>query len=229
MDACKATNLPPDVQGTRLPAWLLPAVSDELRNKLRPDIVVIAGLTQQMVNTCSNVHDLLVSGTIPNLVIHVIEVGYGRDTDLATTEGRKTEQHRQLMDFLRHEYRSQVRLHIIAIGRTGSIPRSLATHLDQLGISPAQADKLSRKLHRHAVAYVDKLYTQRRALEAEIVKAKRSAASQQHNKRPRIEQPGQQPLGIGPPPKRQQKPAPPFYNPPRKRAACHDGRGPDNG
>ena len=124
MDAGKLTQLPEGVAGKRLPAWLLPKLTHEVRDRLRPDILVISGLTHRMVAAASpGPHALLLSGTrVSNLKIHVFEVGFCSDKNMTDLDKQKAEQHQQLVALLRDEYgQSKVRLHIYpSAGRAAS-------------------------------------------------------------------------------------------------------------
>jgi hypothetical protein len=55
MDASKAKDVPEDVDGTRIPAWMLPQLPETTRNSMRPDLLIVEGLAQsevtQMIKT----------------------------------------------------------------------------------------------------------------------------------------------------------------------------------
>jgi phosphoribosylcarboxyaminoimidazole (NCAIR) mutase len=159
MDAGKASELPEEVAGKRLPVWLLPSESEELRQKLRPDIVIVEGLPS---NTIVAENDRL-----RNTKIHVIEVGYGSDTNHADKETEKMAQHQAFLTKLREQEfcrggGAPVFYHVITLGRCGTVPASLSTLLQtHLGVGESQATTCIRKLHRSAVHWVQKFYIHR--------------------------------------------------------------------
>ncbi len=86
MDAGTKASLPADVQGKRLPAWLLPHISEDERQRLRPDLCVIEGLSRlDTSGTSDEVHALLMPNK-KNYVVHIMEVGYC--SDIATTRAK---------------------------------------------------------------------------------------------------------------------------------------------
>ena len=61
MDACGPDATPDTVAATRLPPWSMPTMPARLRDKLRPDILIIEGLPLHLQCSCR---------------IHIIKVGY---------------------------------------------------------------------------------------------------------------------------------------------------------
>jgi hypothetical protein len=159
MDAGKASELPEEVAGKRLPAWLLPSESDEVRQKLRPDIVVVEGLP-----SCTLVAS---NARLRHTKIHVIEVGYGSDTNHSDKETEKMAQHHAFLAKLREQEfcrngGASVFYHVITLGRCGTVPASLSDLLQtHLGVGESQATTCIRKLHRNAVHWVQKFYIHR--------------------------------------------------------------------
>ena len=105
MDATAADKIPPGVTDTRIPQWILPHLHDGTRLKMRPDLLIIQGL--------SNTHPILpliAHGYIPNLeelraiqaatVIHLIELTYTSDVDMKIP--KKQTQHLELIQHLQH-------------------------------------------------------------------------------------------------------------------------------
>jgi hypothetical protein len=43
MDATTKEDLPPGVASNRIPPWVLPSISDEVHNRLRPDLLIFQG------------------------------------------------------------------------------------------------------------------------------------------------------------------------------------------
>ena len=105
MDACPSTQLPPGVQATRLPPWLLPRghpAATEL-TKCRPDVLIIEGLPACLLagKTDDQIRALLKARQTS---IHILEVGFGSDTNHADKESDKREQHARLLQILTQPY-----------------------------------------------------------------------------------------------------------------------------
>jgi ribonuclease HI len=175
MDAGAASDLPEDVQGKRLPAWLFPSTAtyseaeiqaqEALRLRLRPDILVVEGLTAQAARGTEDA----IRRILPYCKIHIFEVGYCRDTDHKQKDDDKQEQHAQLEKLLRSYGRTALYHPPITLGRTGTIPSSLIKTLrDIIGLTAPKADVTAKALARHAIRYLDKLYTHRQVHEATL-------------------------------------------------------------
>jgi len=173
MDAGAASNLPDDVQGKRLPAWLFPSTAnisearaqDAIRLRLRPDILVIEGLTAQAASG----HTDEIRRTLPQCKIHIFEVGYCRDTDHKQKDDDKRKQHEELTNLLQSYGYKVVNHDPITLGRTGTIPASLITTLrGTFGLTAhkSKSEETAKTLARHAIRYLDKLYTHRQVHEA---------------------------------------------------------------
>ena len=104
MDATSLRNLPLGIHSTRLPRWLLPDVDPVTRNKLRPDILLIQGLSPASYSGKHNLLDACDCDTLAHLhstcVIHLIEVGFTSDASQADSLYRKRSQHTFLVRLL---------------------------------------------------------------------------------------------------------------------------------
>jgi ribonuclease HI len=102
LDACPASNLPPGVDGTRLPAWMLPEghpYGSELVG-CRPDMLIIEGLPSNVVRgkSITEMREVLLQR--PDIKIHIIEFGYCADTAHRERDEEKREQHDRLVRIL---------------------------------------------------------------------------------------------------------------------------------
>jgi hypothetical protein len=178
MDAGAEKDLPKDVHGKRLPAWLLPPVDASLteaeraeqeltRKKLRPDILVIEGLSASDTTGPAEAVRSHIASRLKQLTVHVIEVGYTSDIDHEGKSDVKTAQHEALVAELK-KAGFEVKYHEpFTLGRCGSIPASLInTFKKAFKMSTHRAEEYANKLTRHAVHWVDKMYTHRMCLEA---------------------------------------------------------------
>ena len=88
MDATAKRAAPDTVYDTRLPAWLLPDVPVSTRAKMRPDILLIAGLPLASVRGLG-VNKRLSTPALKtlqrNCTVHVIEVGYCSESSACTS------------------------------------------------------------------------------------------------------------------------------------------------
>ena len=79
MDACGRDATPDTVAATCLPPWLLPTMPARVRDKLRPDILIINGLPLHAGNAFTTASPSL-SHLQRSCRIHMIEVGYCSDS-----------------------------------------------------------------------------------------------------------------------------------------------------
>jgi len=100
MDATSANSLPSGVSATRIPPWVLPTVPDDQRRRLRPDLLIFAGLA----STDTRLPPPETRAT-PNLrslqrgvTIHIIELTFTSHHDNALTD--KMQQHTLLVSLL---------------------------------------------------------------------------------------------------------------------------------
>ena len=200
MDAGPASNLPEGVSGKRLPAWLLPDLPDSEKLKMRPDLLIVTGFENPGDDAppgdtwCGLLHQRAPA------TIHIIEVGYGHDTALADKDLEKREQHMALYNELTkpgHFAPQFVKYHTVPLGRCGAIPSSLRTVFRDLGLGSTEASvgTCAKKLHVHAVHWLEKMYTHRQALDRRS--APGQAAPRPRNLNPLI--PKQRLARTGPP------------------------------
>ena len=166
MDAGPLADLPPGVDGKRLPAWLmLPGLTDEERAKLRPDVFIIKGFP----TPAKDAPDLQIWQALLHSALatfHIFEAGYGNDTNQEDKDLEKQAQHAKLLALLTQIFGAhRVHLHTVPLGRCGAIPASLKKTLIDLGFTAAKADKCTHKLHVHAVQWVEKMYTYRQSMD----------------------------------------------------------------
>ena len=147
MDACAAGALPHYVSATRLPPWLLPGMPDGQRKKLRPDILIVEGLSKRDVEDDDD--------PSPNrgCTVHIIEVGYCGDLGHAAKRLAKEDQHRELAAALQEAgwkvaYGQD---HIITVGVGGTIHNGTIPTLQDLGVTKAAAQACMRSIHTNTV------------------------------------------------------------------------------
>ena len=159
MDAGSAADLPEGVNGKRLPPWLFLPEDAEVGTRLRPDIL--------LVNCPSHTSSTPVPRDTPKH-IYIIEVGYGSDINMQDKEVLKAQQHTELTRLLEKKgLNNTVTTHTIILGRTASIPTSLAVLLGSsvAKLTREHIKRVSTKLNTHAVHYIQHLYRARRAAE----------------------------------------------------------------
>ena len=170
MDAGTQADLPASVQGKRLPAWLLPEelITAAERRKLRPDMLIIEGLIvyAEDLEDEQSMHELRASKLMRSgVVCHIFEVGYCSDTDSTSKEAEKRDQHKRL-EILLMSQGLKVEYHAIPLGRCGTIPACLPTLLKStLGMDSTSIAGCTRKLHRHAVRFVETMYQARQCVD----------------------------------------------------------------
>ena len=180
MDACRASDLPDGILGTRLPSWLLPRSclptimcprTDQplsptvVRRKLRPDLLFVEGLNASDVQRSASVRRSLRG----RCTVHVVEVGYVVEST-ASVEDRlrqKCEQHADLCAALR---RAGWQLHndgptVLLLGQAGAVFSAWADGLQGLGVSSTAADALMRDLHLHSLRAATAINMRRLQLE----------------------------------------------------------------
>ena len=156
---------------------------EQTRKKLRPDILVIEGLSAK--DTTGPIEEVRshIASRLKQLTVHVIEVGYGSDIDHATKESDKRSQQEALVAVLQKAGFAVTFHDPVTLGRCGSIPTSLInTFKKTFKMSTHRADEYANKLTRHAVHWVDKMYTHRMCLEASATHSGCHAHQQQQRK-----------------------------------------------
>jgi ribonuclease HI len=180
MDAGKASDLPEEVHGKRLPDWLFPSTAslsqenrdnqNKKRSKLRPDILVIEGFTTQDATGKTEQVRARLLQKANSCKIHIFEVGYCGDTRHEDKDEEKTKQHSELATLLQSvEFGSlKVKQHPpITLGRAGTIPSTLITTFKEVfGLNTHKAEECSKALARHAIQSLNKMYTHRHGAEA---------------------------------------------------------------
>ena len=97
-DSLDPLNCPEDIdghKGARIPKWMLPELDDDLRNKLRPDILRISGLPCTTARPPQSRHERR------RLLVEILEIGFCSDTRWKEKLHKKKQQHVQLIHLLR--------------------------------------------------------------------------------------------------------------------------------
>ena len=98
----------------------------------------------------------------PRPSVHVIELGYCGDTQHTTKLDEKRAQHRDLVQALNDTRNFTTHLHVLTLGRAGTIPVALHDLMvGTLGIPHTAATRCAQKLHCHSIKWVEKLYHHR--------------------------------------------------------------------
>ncbi len=168
-DCSAADDVPADVSGTRLPAWLLPAVPKEDRLMMRPDILVVKNLTQAEGDSWTHSRKYNKRGppkkTIGEKEVIVVELGYGIDTMLDEKRLEKIKQHHKLVEELQKQGWKTKQI-TVTLGNTGAIPTQLVEDMkDKFGLNATNTKKCLQELHIQGVTFADVLVTKRRQLE----------------------------------------------------------------
>jgi hypothetical protein len=170
MDATARTDLRDGVAGTRIPPWMLPDMDPATISRLRPDLLLVQGLSAVDV-TRNNLHDPAVLSFFQRkCTIHILEVGYTSDASYITSLSRKHFQHIQLCRALvsagwRLSLHHTSPYHILMLGMTGHIFKPCSDIFLALGLTKTASQTLMRKLHVHAVQFADSIIRLRRRLE----------------------------------------------------------------
>ena len=157
-----AGHLPGETIHDRIPGWMLPNTPEAERTKMRPDLLLITGLTQREANNWS---DNLQVHNKTRYTIHIFEIGYGSDTCLENKERTKLEQHTNLVTALQKEGWT-TNYTALPLGTTGGITNNVVNALkDKLKLSHTQVDKTCHKLHDLAIRAAHALVRKRRYIE----------------------------------------------------------------
>lgn len=157
MDAGKAHHV--GSLGTRIPAWVLPKLTDNDRNKMRPDIMFMKGAMDAWKERTEPLSDKT------GITVHLIELGYGPDTRYEDKKAAKLQQHQALITALQAE-KWTVIVHTLIIGVGGSVFDDLRQFLDvTLGLSTPAQTKIVRKIIRITAERAHQLLQTRRWLE----------------------------------------------------------------
>ena len=168
MDATTKEKMPRGVESTRIEPWVLPKVPDEIRKKLRPDLLIFEGLDRGMLDNFKGLKQER-KNTMKNCTVHIIEVGYASSTRYLEKREEKSDQHTQLYDLLKAEgWNVQyTEKHKVILGTSGTIFKpTVSLFEDILKISKAKTDSTLNKLSAHAVYKGRDIITCRRKLDA---------------------------------------------------------------
>jgi len=165
MDAGTAEDEIIASQGSRVPDWLLPDIDEEVRKKLRPDLL------------CFTVPMGFASQDVPALVnqrsstIYVLEVSFCGDTRYRDRMAVKSTQHQQLVDLLTTKGFHVVYPPPLLFGIGGSLYKeTLTTLTNTLHIKQATADRTARKIQYIAAHSAYQIVSTRRSKEMELGK-----------------------------------------------------------
>ncbi len=153
---------------TRIPEWLLPDVADELRTRMRPDILVVERTSvYQDHATHYRTYDAEARSTIK---VHIIEVGFGPDTRYVEKLESKRHQHDELTEALRQAGWNVQPTRTLLFGVGGSIYNDVHKYLDEHLHLPAQI----LKHHLNTIQEIAwsrgyQLYQTRRHLERALI------------------------------------------------------------
>ena len=153
---------------------------DELRAKLRPDIMMVElqqheqsvyqGAASSTAHSVLPYSVLLSSIIDPQLghgrqrKIWIVEGGYCVDTRYAEKMAQKNEQHEKLVDMLKM-YGHDVHLRPMPLGYAGTIYNCNLSMLQDLGLQRTVAEGVLKKLHMQAVTSLHNIIKERRYLE----------------------------------------------------------------
>lgn len=174
MDATSRDRLPIGVSSTRLPAWLLPSVPLDILSKLRPDILLVHGLSPTAAPSpdAAPLSTTALRALQSSCTVHVVELGFTHESLYAETLAAKHAQHAQLISFLVadgwtvfHPPDTAPTPHVILLGTSGIIYSLILPVLMTLGVPPSRISPLLHSLHLLAVQYADQLVRTRRRLE----------------------------------------------------------------
>ena len=170
MDATARSALPSGVSATRLPSWMLPDEPIGSLNRLRPDLLLIDGLTDLDVSTHDLADPVVLNHFQQSCIIHVLEVGYTSDASYVTTLARKHFQHVLLCSKLRaagwrfHSSLPSSPSHILLLGTSGCIFKPCFTILTELGLLPPDIRHIMHALHLQAVSFANSIVRLRNSL-----------------------------------------------------------------
>jgi ribonuclease HI len=164
MDACQANDLPEGVQGTRLPDWILPGMQSDLRHKMRPDLLIVKGITP------GDAHKGKLPKTAQDRAKYTVvlsEVGYGPDTRYMDKMAEKQAQHQELQHMLAQAgWKVEITTPVV-LGVGGSIFVDTQQTLEQLGIGSSDNARILNKLHILSVTSAHQIVKTRRMLESQ--------------------------------------------------------------
>ena len=171
------------VHHKRIPEWVLPNSMlalhsqdpDTLRDKLRPDIMMIELEQHERAEYQGNSRNaaartLTSSVTDPRTGngrqrrIWLMEGGYCSDTKFEEKLAEKTVQHERLIELLKI-YGYDVRLGPMPLGYAGTVYTTNLSVLQEFGLNRSEAKTVLKRLHLHAIKCLHNIVKERRYLE----------------------------------------------------------------
>ncbi len=149
-----------------------------IRQKLRPDIMVVEATNAEVTSTCGKRKSRNANGQ-PNSSIaarhngkhkrkvKIVEVGYTSEGRFVDKCEEKNAQHCQLKQLLEAQG-FQVDIVPLIIGSTGGIFNLTSAGLDCLGIDKQRRQVLVQKLHVKSIVWMHDIIKKRRALDATL-------------------------------------------------------------
>ena len=168
MDATSADNLPCGVAFTRIPKAFLPELTETVRSKYRPDIMLVENLPLAGPNTPDSLSFTWDNRTKFDLQsrckIHILEFGYCSDKSHTDCITRKQAQHQQLRIALRNAG-WVVTYNIAIITTSGQIFKNVSETAAFFGVPEKDIKPLLQRLHVHTVKTAFYMVKLRRRLE----------------------------------------------------------------
>jgi hypothetical protein len=150
--------------GSRIPSWLLPDVPPAILKRMRPDILILDGLTLPQALDIDALHRsdppaaqarlAALRVARPPAVVYVLEVAYASPGQPAARAlARKQQQHRKLIAALQASHYAVHAGHptVILLGTDGTIYDGLRAACDLLDVPKLGYDALAKRLHTAAL------------------------------------------------------------------------------
>lgn len=206
MDASSVDELPAGVSSTRLPSWLLPELAEEDREMMRPDLLIVDGLTWEEIQGLTGKDEeyhqdrreadrhqtgkrqrerrcrIPVPSVHENIkrrcTVHLVEVGFCCEHSFATKLTEKHKQHAKLLKQLQdHGWKvHKDEVTVMLFGQAGTIFQPLDQALTDLGVSNDQITTTMNKIHIDVVKSAQAIVSARRRLERSFVENGRDSA-----------------------------------------------------
>lgn len=140
---------------------------------------------QQVLHNCESIPDILMYSHEPSSrqphTFTIVEIKYCRDTDITTQTSRAQAQHEALANNIKMADSNAVVIrHNLMLGVAGSIYKSFASDMEQLGVQGKALKGLLTKLHYQSVKHLGKIWKYRAAMIA-----RQQADAKGHNTRKR--------------------------------------------
>jgi hypothetical protein len=162
VDAGKGSTSLPNYVGNRIPAWMLPNLPSSIRDKFRPDILIIdydaTLLDRNQPHWTRELRSLA--------TLRILEIGFGSDTRFEQTLERKETQHAKLSQELRaHGWTVRPTIPLI-FGMGGCHYTHTRDALrDDLSLPTAVIDTILRRIQKRTAARAHQIVISRRKLE----------------------------------------------------------------